>query len=154
MPTSSRRTSLKADRTQGHSLEKPDQRSMSQPEHTVATPLRLGGGTSRELRCDGKAGSSDGRWKSSFQDKFLAFNFFFSFSLCPTTSLLLRRTPAAVHYRPVSVWFLEEGMGLAVWKPGKTQPAKHRPKSSAGIADRSLKDSHQCPSEECAALFS
>lgn len=95
MPTSSRRTSLEADRTQGHSLEKPDQRSMRQPEHTVATPLRLGGGTSRELRCDGKAGSSDGRWKSSFQDKFLAFNFFFFFFSLPHNFTSLKKDPGS-----------------------------------------------------------
>lgn len=61
MPMSSGRTSLEAGRTQRHSLEKSDQSSTNQPEHTVATPLELGGGTCQDLCCRGKDGKFDGR---------------------------------------------------------------------------------------------
>lgn len=54
-------------------------------------------------------------------------------------SLFLWRGLTEVHYRSVSLWLLEEEMGLMVWKADKMQPAKCGSNGSAGIAALSLK---------------
>lgn len=122
-------------RTQKHSLEKPGQGSRSQPVTThhgvVALPrssvgkermvsLMEGGITVFRMRC-----------------------FLNIFNSLPyplhSCSLFLWRGLTEVHYRSVSLWLLEEEMGLTVWKADKMQPAKCGSNGSAGIAALSLK---------------